>query len=350
MQALIQKTIFTQSGEKTISIHACDIRDLDVDVDIMTVSSFYRDYTNVRGTLFGALADQNIDISSMAPDPEIDLRKQCNIWLSKETSDEALLPIKRIGCIETSPYYAGRNGMKKKEEMMLASIQAYFRMLEIASIMGISVEQIVMPALGTGNQQISADLVITPLLNECIRFLKNNGTSKHIMIVTHNHAIAFKFAMALENSYSFRNEAEISKKIDVEKTRNRMAFISYSSKDKNIADNLCAKLESRGIKVWYAPRDIVSGDYAGAIVEAINRCTHFIVILSQNCAKSNHVLNEVDLAFSQIQRGMVLLPLKIDEEEMGPSFLYYLSRQHWMDAHIPPLEKRLEEFVERCSS
>lgn len=350
MQALIQKTIFTQSGEKTISVHACDIRDLDVDVDIMTVSAFYRDYTNVRGTLFGALADQNIDISSMAPDPEIDLRKQCNIWLSKETSDEALLPIKRIGCIETGRYYAGRDGLKKKEEMMLASIQAYFRMLEIASIMGISVEQIVMPAIGTGNQRISADLIITPLLNECIRFLKNNGTSRHIMIVTRNHAIAFKFAMALENSYSFRNEAEISKKIDVEKTRNRMAFISYSSKDKNIADNLCAKLESRGIKAWYAPRDIVSGDYAGTIVEAINRCTHFIVILSQNSAKSNHVLNEIDLAFNQVQRGMVLLPLKIDEEEMGPSFLYYLSRQHWMDAHIPPLEKRLEEFVERCCS
>ena len=35
----------------------------------------------------------------------------------------------------------------------------------------------------------------------------------------------------------------------------------------------------------------------------------------------------------------------IDEEEMGPSFRYYLSRQHWMDAHVPPLEKRLDECV-----
>lgn len=221
-------------------------------------------------------------------------------------------------------------------------------MLEIASIMGISIGRIVLPALGTGNQGISVDFVMTPLLNECIRFLKNNEAANDIMIVTHNHQTAFKFAMALENSYSFRNEKEISKKLDTEKAHDQMAFISYSSKDKNIADNLCAKLESRGIKVWYAPRDIVSGDYAGAIVDGITRCTQFIVILSQNSVKSNHVLNEIDLAFSQIPRGVKFLPLKIDEEELGPSFLYYLSRQHWMDAHIPPLEKRLEEFVERC--
>ena len=168
------------------------------------------------------------------------------------------------------------------------------------------------------------------------------------MIVTRNHGIAFKFAMALEKSYSFRNEIEISKKNDADKAHKPLAFISYSSKDKNIADNLCAKLEARGIKVWYAPRDIISGDYAGAIVDAISRSTQFIVILSQNSIQSNHVLNEIDLAFSQMQRGLKFLPLKIDKEELGPSFMYYLSRQHWMDANVPPLEKRLEEFVDRC--
>lgn len=350
MQALTRKTISTQHGEKTISVHACDIRELDIDVDIMTVSAFYRNYANIRGTLFYALFSQNIDISILAQNPEIDLRKQCNIWLSKETSGDATLPIKRIGCIETSLYAADRNSRLKQDALLLSSIQAYFRMLEIASIMGIRIERIVLPAIGTGNQNISADLIITPLLNECIRFLKNNGAAKHIMIVTHNHQIAFKFAMALENSYSFRNEAAISQKNEVTKAQSQLAFISYSSKDKNIADNLCAKLESRGIKVWYAPRDIISGDYAGAIVDAITRCTQFIVILSQNSVKSDHVLNEIDLAFSQIQKGVRFLPLKIDEGEMGPSFMYYLSRQHWMDAHIPPLEKRLEEFVEKCCS
>lgn len=348
MQALTEKIISTQFGEKMISVHACNIRDIDIDVDVMTISSFYRNYINARGTLIDALFGQNIDISAMAQKPEIDLREQCNIWLSKETSSAARLPIRRIGCIEMSSVYVDKSSWNKQEERMLVSIQAYFRMLEIASIMGIRIERIVLPALGAGNQRISTDLIMTPLLNECIRFLKNNEAPKHIMIVTRNHGIAFKFAMALEKSYSFRNEIEISKKNDADKAHKPLAFISYSSKDKNIADNLCSKLEARGIKVWYAPRDIISGDYAGAIVDAISRSTQFIVILSQNSIQSNHVLNEIDLAFSQMQRGLKFLPLKIDKEELGPSFMYYLSRQHWMDANVPPLEKRLEEFVDRC--
>ena len=348
MQALITKTVYTQDGNKTISVHVCDIRDIDVDIDVMTVSSFYRDYYNTKGTLFEALYDNNMDVSAMARDPEIDLRDQCNIWLSKQTSYSAKLPIKRVGCIEMSSYSVDGSSWREQEETMLASIQAYFRMLDIASIMGITVERIALPILGSGNQKISADFIRTPMLNECIRFLKNNSSVKHIMIVTHNQPMAFKFAMALEQSYSFQNENSIGKTMEATIKQKKLAFISYSSKDKNIADNLCAKLEARGIRVWYAPRNIASGDYASSIFEAIKRCTEFIVILSQNSIHSDHVLNEIDLAFSQIKNGVRFLPLKIDEEELRPAFLYYLSRQHWMDAHVPPIEKRLEEFVERC--
>ena len=127
-----------------------------------------------------------------------------------------------------------------------------------------------------------------------------------------------------------------------------MAFLSYSSKDRNIADNLCAKLEARGLKVWYAPRNIHSNDYASAIVNAIDQCTHFIVLLSKNSMESEHVLNEIDLAFRDMKK-LRFLPLRIDSEEMAPAFSYYLSRQHWMDA-CPPIEKKLEEFVETVLS
>jgi hypothetical protein len=124
-----------------------------------------------------------------------------------------------------------------------------------------------------------------------------------------------------------------------------LAFISYSSKDKNIADNLCAKLEQKGIKVWYAPRD-VHGPYAAAIANAIDRAKYFVVILSQNSIASEHVLNEIDLAFQNISSGMRFKPLRIDDALFTPSFKYYLSRQHWMDATIPPLEERLNEFTQ----
>ena len=348
MQSLIKKTILFGEIQKKVSVHTCDIRDLDIDVDIMTVSSFRRGYYPAKGTLFGALADEGIYVQALADDPIIDLREPCNVWLSREVSGFTRLPIKRIGCIEMSTYTRDRSVWREQGTSMLNSIRAYFKMLDIATIMGTSVERIVMPILGTGMQQISSDFVMTPILNECIQFLKNNHSARHIMIVTRNQEAAFRFGMQLENSYSFRNELSASKKDKTAGKQKQLVFISYSSKDKNVADNLCAKLEARGIRVWYAPRDISAGDYASSIVTAISNCTKFIVILSQNSLHSNHVLNEIDLAFSQLQRGVKFLPLRIDEEEIGPSYLYYLSRQHWMDAFLPPLEKRLDEFVNYC--
>jgi hypothetical protein len=37
-------------------------------------------------------------------------------------------------------------------------------------------------------------------------------------------------------------------------------FISYSSKDKPLADGICANLEAVGIRCWTAPRDIGPGE------------------------------------------------------------------------------------------
>ena len=124
-----------------------------------------------------------------------------------------------------------------------------------------------------------------------------------------------------------------------------MAFISYTTPNRNVADNLCFKLESRGIKVWYAPRN-VEGPYAAAIAAAIERADFFVVILSQDSMVSEHMLNEIDLAFKRLPNHIKFNPLRIDTSELAPSFNYYLSRQHWMDAHLPPLETRLNEFVE----
>lgn len=348
MQSLIKKTIQFGEIQKTVSVHACDIRDLDIDVDIMTISSFRRNYYPAKGTLFEALTGENIDVQALADVPAIDLREPCNVWLSREVSGSARLPIKRIGCIEMSTYTHDRSAWREQEASMLNSIRAYFKMLDIATIMGISVERIIMPILGTGSQKISPDFVMTPILNECIQFLKNNHSARHIMIITRNQEDAFRFGMQLENSYSFRNEVSASEKYETTEKQKQLAFISYSSKDKDVAGNLCAKLEARNIRVWYAPRDVGAGDYASSIVNAISHCTKFIVILSQKSLRSNHVLNEIDLAFNQLQRGVKILPLRIDEEEIGPAYLYYLSRQNRMDAFLPPLEKRLDEFVDIC--
>ena len=76
-------------------------------------------------------------------------------------------------------------------------------------------------------------------------------------------------------------------------------FISYSSKNKVIADAVCARLEENKIRVWFAPRDVPPGkDYASVIIQAIDQCKIFILIWSEESNKSNHILNEINHAFN----------------------------------------------------
>ena len=54
----------------------------------------------------------------------------------------------------------------------------------------------------------------------------------------------------------------------------RQFFISHSSNDKKVANDLCDSLETIGYRCWIAPRDIPPGSrYESEIVNAINRVT-----------------------------------------------------------------------------
>lgn len=219
-------------------------------------------------------------------------------------------------------------------------------MLDIATTNGIRIETLGLPILGGGAQRISSKFVATPMINECLSFLRRNECIRRICVITNNPSQAYSFAKTLDNSYT----ASISMESPTTSTRSntlKKVFLSYASEDKEVADILCAKLESHGIRVWYAPRDVASSDYATSIVRAIEDCTHFVVILSRSGLSSQHVLNEIDLAFQRVGRGATFAPIKIDETEIVGAFKYYLSRQHWMNACKPPLEERLEEFTRK---
>ena len=326
---LYTATVSTAHGDKSISVISGDATNLAERIDILTVSAYRNDYAPVYGTLAGALYQIGIDMFELSNDPYFDLRSICNVWLSNGIDGR----INRIGCIEMSSYgyYS--------EDSVIKNIKAYFQMLDIAATSGVKMSTVALPLLGGGNQGISKNLTLIPIVNECLAFLQRNESCEKIIFVDINHERACAFADALGRMYSIQKDALVKK----EATRPTV-FISYRSVDKNIADNLCFKFESRGVRVWYAPRNVV-GAYASAIVEAIDSCTHFVVILSKNSLESDHVLNEIDLAFNRKPNKVKFKPLRIDDVDLTGSFKYYLSRQHWMDAIIPPLEEKLESFV-----
>ena len=54
-------------------------------------------------------------------------------------------------------------------------------------------------------------------------------------------------------------------------------FISYSSRDKAVADAVCATLEGRKIRCWIAPRDIPPGQaWPSALTKAVSESKVFV--------------------------------------------------------------------------
>ena len=125
-------------------------------------------------------------------------------------------------------------------------------------------------------------------------------------------------------------------------------FISYSSKDKPIADGVCANLEAAGIRCWIAPRDIRPGeDWPTAIAKAIAASQVMVLVFSAHSNSSEQVSRELFLAANS---KVVIIPFKIENVEPEPGKLFFLGRTHWLDAMNPPTQAQINELVERVES
>jgi hypothetical protein len=136
-------------------------------------------------------------------------------------------------------------------------------------------------------------------------------------------------------------------------TRLHEVFVSYSSRDKPVADAIVARLEQAGIRCWVAPRDVLPGmNWAQAIVEAIGSTRLMVVVLSGEANRSPQVLREVERA---IAMGVVVIPFRVEAVEPTDAMAYYLASEHWLDALTPPLDDHIatlaqvvEAFLERA--
>jgi photosystem II stability/assembly factor-like uncharacterized protein len=125
-------------------------------------------------------------------------------------------------------------------------------------------------------------------------------------------------------------------------------FISYSVKDKAVADSVVAALEQNHIRCWYAPRDIKPGaDWGEEIAKAINVSSVFLLIFSSSSNRSQRVLDELNLA---IMKEVVILPFRIEKLDPSGAMLLHLSSRHWLDAFVPSWEKHLDTLVKNVSS
>lgn len=119
-------------------------------------------------------------------------------------------------------------------------------------------------------------------------------------------------------------------------------FISCSSKDKAAADAACAALEADGMRCWIAPRDVLPGsDWSSSIIEAIDHCRVMVLIFSGSANELTQIRNEVVQA---VNKGVPLVPMRIENVEPTKSLAYFMGAVHWLDATTPPTEQHLRHL------
>jgi hypothetical protein len=125
-------------------------------------------------------------------------------------------------------------------------------------------------------------------------------------------------------------------------------FVSYSQPDRLQAFEMVSQLESCGIRVWVAPRDIApSAEWAAEIIEAIGASKIMVLVFSSSSNGSPQVRREVERA---VHRQIPILPVRIEDVLPTKSMEYFLSAQHWLDAFPPPLTRYCEQLCRQVST
>lgn len=144
------------------------------------------------------------------------------------------------------------------------------------------------------------------------------------------------------------NDGMTVEELNIEQSRKPEVFISYSSKNGDVANQVVAHLEQHGIRCWIAPRNVTPGkEWVPAIQEALREAKVFVLIYTAESNASRQVMNEVALAFNAEK---ITVPLCLTNEEMNDELKYYLTRVHWLNAVSTPMEESLNEllkYVER---
>jgi hypothetical protein len=124
-------------------------------------------------------------------------------------------------------------------------------------------------------------------------------------------------------------------------------FISHSSKDAQAASAIKQYLQTRGIRCWKAPDDIVPGEsWPNAILRALENCHAMVLVWSSHSTASGEVSKELTLA---MRNNLTVIPFRIQDIKASGDWEYHLANTHWMDAFSGELGEHLQGLAEYLS-
>ena len=120
-------------------------------------------------------------------------------------------------------------------------------------------------------------------------------------------------------------------------------FISHSSRDKTVADAVCATLQSaRHTLLDRAARCSTRAFVRGRDHPAIQQSQVMVLIFSAHSNDSDQVLREVQLA---VNAHLHIIQFRIEDVHLNDDLRYFLSTPHWLDALTPPLEAHIQRLT-----
>lgn len=121
-------------------------------------------------------------------------------------------------------------------------------------------------------------------------------------------------------------------------------FTSYKRDDSQIVNSIVEKLSQAGLRVWIDRSGIKVGtEWPEEIVEAIETCPAFVLMLSPLSAQSVYVQQEIFLSF-QSQKQMFIVELQ--KTELPKKIKLHLAGKQIISVEKSGLEKVTQELVE----
>lgn len=124
-------------------------------------------------------------------------------------------------------------------------------------------------------------------------------------------------------------------------------FVSHVSEDRAAALEIVAKLESRGIRCWVAPRDVSAGSpFDAQIDRALEHCRAMLLVFSEHCIENNYIRREVTVA-GELEK--IIVPFRIENVKLRGALRVRLSDLHWYNG-FPSRDKAIDEVARLFAS
>jgi hypothetical protein len=139
--------------------------------------------------------------------------------------------------------------------------------------------------------------------------------------------------------------------------REGFTFFSYARKDAEFAMRLAVDLRKSGIRVWLDQTDIRPGQtWDRAVQDALQSCSHLLIVLSPASVESENVMDEVSFALEQRKHVIPVLyldceiPLRLRRLQHVDLRLDYQNGLSRLTATLEPAEASPVAVAPRPSS